>query len=102
MDAVKNDIEELVTKELRAANENFPLFASEHEGYAVMLEEFEELREAVDCMDNVMSSIWRGIRNNSGISEHKLEFARRQAVHAAVEAVQVAAMAQKFMDSLKT
>ena len=41
MNAVKKDVEKLVVKELNSANEQFPLFASLHEGYAVMLEEKE-------------------------------------------------------------
>ena len=39
MDAVKEDVELLVQKELESANKKFPMFHSDHEGYAVLKEE---------------------------------------------------------------
>lgn len=41
MNVVSEDVEKLVKKELEAANERFPQFHSEHEGWAVMQEEAE-------------------------------------------------------------
>lgn len=38
MNAVSEDVEKLVEKELEAANERFPQFHSDHEGWAVMQE----------------------------------------------------------------
>ena len=37
MDAIKQKIYELAETELKAANEKFPLFASSHETYGVIL-----------------------------------------------------------------
>lgn len=37
MDAIKQKIYELTETELKAANEKFPLFASSHEAYGVIL-----------------------------------------------------------------
>ena len=45
MDAIKDNIYELVDKELNAANEKLPPFASSHEAYAVIFEEFDETRD---------------------------------------------------------
>lgn len=42
MDAVEKDVRLLVKKELRAANQNFPMFHSAHEGWAVIREEMSE------------------------------------------------------------
>lgn len=36
MDVVMNDVRLLVKKELAAANKKFPMFASAHEGWAVI------------------------------------------------------------------
>ena len=37
MNAVKQDVEKLVQKELESANRRFPMFRSDHEGAAVIL-----------------------------------------------------------------
>lgn len=47
MDVVRKDVEALVQKELDAANEKFPLFHSAHEGYAVILEENDEIKKTL-------------------------------------------------------
>lgn len=43
MDAVSKDVRRLVNKELEAANRKFRQFASPHEGYAVIVEELNEV-----------------------------------------------------------
>ena len=48
MNAVSEDVKLLVEKELEAANERFPQFHSPHEGWAVIREEAEELRQETD------------------------------------------------------
>ena len=45
MNAVENQVRELVKVELAAANEKFPPFHSAHEGWAVLKEEVEELEK---------------------------------------------------------
>ena len=61
---------DMVRRELARAQTKFPPFKSPHEGYAVILEEVDELWDAVKC------------NNRSG---------------ARSEAVQVAAMALRFL-----
>ena len=67
---------ELVVNELNNANDKFSLFNSSHEGYAVILEELDEL--------------WDEIKNN----KHPMS-----SVNQKKEAIQVAAMAIKFLVS---
>ena len=55
MNAVKQDVEKLVQKELKSANQRFPMFRSDHEGAAVILEEIEEAQED---MNNVQDNFW--------------------------------------------
>lgn len=104
MNAVKNDIETLVQKELKSANEHFPPFNSAHEGYAVLLEEIEELKENVSEIKQNVHAIWQVIRQNDVCEERMDPLINRieiSAVNAAVEAIQVAAMCEKFKALLR-
>lgn len=51
MNELRAEVEAAAQAELNRANEKFPLFNSRHEGYAVVLEELEEAKEA---MENVI------------------------------------------------
>lgn len=98
MNAIKNDVEALVDKELASANEQFPLFNSVHESYAVLLEEAQEATEAGDIITLDLEKFWVSIRNNAPM-EHltaSLDSIRKNAVGMAIEAIQVAAMCDKF------
>lgn len=101
MDAVREDIKQLVTKELAAANEKFPQFRSLHEGAAVLLEEIEELRDEVRYINGYYSDLWEFVRMDGYDLEGLAESVKIHAINAAVEAVQVAAMAEKFLYALE-
>lgn len=100
MNVVSKDVEKLVEKELEAANERFPQFHSEHEGWAVMQEEAEELQEECDSIEMAMEQLWRRIRDGIPTSL-QVALVGQYAEAAACEAVQVAAMAQKYLDMLE-
>ena len=97
MNAVENQVRELVKVELAAANERFPQFHSAHEGYAVIQEEVDELKEDMDRINCRIASLRARVRFNNSCEE----LASRifdDAVNAAVEAIQVAAMCKKFLE----
>jgi len=73
----RDDALDELEKELRVATDKFPPFRSPHEGYAVILEELDELWQEVKQQYDVRSSV--AMRN---------------------EAKQVAAMALRFMIDL--
>lgn len=100
MDAVKEDVELLVQKELESANKKFPMFYSDHEGYAVLKEEVEEAETDLMNVKDVLSVLWRYIKRNVEVpKKRQAELVKMCAIELAVEAIQVAAMAQKFIDS---
>lgn len=72
-----NEYLRLIEKEFESANKKFPMFNSYHEGYAVLLEEVDEL--------------WNEIKhykmNNNQARKERIES----------EAIQVAAMALKIL-----
>lgn len=81
------------------ANAKHDFFSSNHEGYSVLLEEFDELIDECNEIRECFSCIWDKIKVDEldikRICE-KLEF---RAINAACEATQVAAMARKMIAS---
>lgn len=103
MNAVKQDVEKLVQKELESANQRFPLLRSDHEGAAVIVEEIQEAEYEFECIKDRFQELWRAVKCNitSEWIEEINEVIVNRAVNLACEAIQVAAMAQKFIDSQK-
>ena len=100
MNAVKQDVEKLVQKELESANQKFPMFRSDHEGYAVIKEEIEESEQALENTKVYLNLLWIGVKENL-VHERNIKYLKRYAEDLACESIQVAAMAQKFIDSQK-
>lgn len=105
MNKVFNMLPALVVRELAAANDEFPPFQSLHEGYAVMLEEFEETLEALTEVECRLNNMWKDIRlDRTHLVESYAADISNYAQHTAAEAIQVAAMAKKmlaYIDSTK-
>ena len=100
MNVVSEDVAKLVENELEAANERFPQFHSEHEGWAVMQEEAEELQEECARLEMAMEQLWHRIRDGIQTAQH-VALVGQYAEAAACEAIQVAAMARKYLDMLE-
>ena len=101
MNAVSEDVKLLVGKELESANERFPQFHSPHEGWAVIREEVEELLQETDDVEEALNTLWVRVRYNMRANPCFATKIKERAVAAACEAVQVAAMAQKYLDMLE-
>lgn len=97
MNVVENDVRALVDKELAAANERFPQFHSQHEGYAVIQEEVDELKEDTNRINGRTACLWDMVRFNNSCEE-LVSRIYDDAINAACEAIQVAAMCKKFLE----
>ncbi len=98
------EMETAALAELNRANANFPLFNSKHEGWAVIKEELEETREALDDLESSVNVLWDDVRGKD-IPGFIADFCTtddiyRQAVAVAAEATQTAAMILKYSMSL--
>jgi len=96
--SLEAELERLAVAELEQANKKFPLFASDHEGYAVILEEFQESEEEVNRARFRLNRLWESVRADEAQTEY-IRHIRKSMLKAAAEAIQTAAMCEKFIQS---
>lgn len=100
MEKLLKDLRFMARDELERASHEFSTFASDHEGYAVILEEFEEMNEEVEAARRTLACIWRAVKTDAARdAKNMLIAAKGTFLQAAAEAVQAAAMCDKFMRS---
>lgn len=95
---IKTDVSNAVQCEYSASMEKFPLFNSAHEGYAVILEEIEEASTELEQIKELLQHQW----NLTKINGKPCSIVKLLGEHAqllACEAIQVAAMCEKFVES---
>ncbi|WNM19254.1 hypothetical protein [Flavobacterium capsici] len=85
----------LVQRELDFAQAKFPKFASAHEGYAVLLEEIQEMDEEMDIIRVINDVFWKKVKTNSDPSD-TLHQMKLNVLNLIKEAIQVAAMIKRF------
>ena len=99
MNVVSDKVEALVQLEYEADCKDHGPLASLHEGYAVLLEEVEELDEACQGTKTFLQKMWRSLRiDNKEIGIKWAESTKIYAMCAACEAIQVAAVCQRIID----
>lgn len=103
MNAIRQDVEALVQKELESANKKFPkTFRSRHEAYGVMLEEFEEAQnELIECKRYLDEFKYSMKVNGDYMEKENLNKLKERSENLMAEAGQLAAVAQKTLDSRK-
>ena len=99
----EDSINKAVVYELQnIVNKYGAVYASEYEAYAVLKEEIEEAADDLDQLNKDLAYLWALIKNNhikngnGTISE-----ARDYAEMLAQEAVQVAAVCERFLETIK-
>lgn len=101
---IDRHIERLVGLELRESRDYYEEhFHSPHEGYAIIEEEFEEAEHELRKVRDKVENLWEDVK------EDRIDFdfisnmtkMKTRAECLASEAVQIAAMAQKMIDSVE-
>lgn len=98
MQKLIEDVSRLVEEEYGRAGAKFGLTNnSDHETYAVLLEEFQEAQDEMERIERKLSGFWECVKANDS---HHLELGflnslQKYAIYAACECIQVAAMAKK-------
>lgn len=110
MFAKKSDekLNDIVREELSNARTYGQFYSSMHEGYAVLKEEIEETKEAVDSFKGLLHVFWLSVRgqkdkiNRENYSDkEQMEIMYKRAMHVAKEATQVAAVCLKLKESIE-
>ena len=97
MKILREKVKVLVEDELKMANEEFPLFRSDHEAYGVL---DEELNEAMDAAHEAVHAFgdfrYAVFNDDEDMKKDAIDKIRKSAIETACEFVQVAAMARKW------
>lgn len=107
---IANGVSELVQESIKLELENIKknwgdTYNSTHEGYAVLLEEFEEVEQEVEYLQTDLRILWEKIKNNFESIENTDNAAELMCIvmnakHLAEESIQVAAVAEKFIQTI--
>lgn len=101
MNFAKEKVIALVAEELSAANAAHCQFHSLHEGYAVLREEVDECQDEQDEMLLHANGLWQAVkRDRYDLAAAELKAIESTAIRLAAEAIQVAAMARKAMETV--
>lgn len=98
MDELIAEVTECVNKEYGRAGARFGLTNhSDHESYAVILEELQEAKQEIGHFERALSDFWHFVKNDFVDSDKLIECQEmeRRALLGACELIQVAAMAKK-------
>lgn len=100
MKELLNEVEQAVENELARANKQHPLFNSLHQSYGILAEEIAEAKEAFEETEIMFDKFFMCMRKDdySSVNDY-LAYIKKNAIDCAAEMVQVAAMAQKAIDS---
>lgn len=92
----------IASEELHEANKRFPEFNSTHEGYAIIMEERDELQSEIDFIKRELATWWEVVKNGDcDENDFMLAGIEESAINAACEAIQVSAMCKKFTKLFK-
>lgn len=94
-------IEQAVVYELQNIVKKYGAkYHSTHEAYAVLKEEIEEAQECLSYMLLHLGEIWKGVKDNN-IANIDIEQCKQFAIALAEEAVQCAAVCERFEETIK-
>ena len=98
MKELTNSVKLLVENELIDANKKFSMFNSTHEGYAIIKEEIEEAEQELIDVNAILKRVWYFVKRDENVNKDMF-LLKEYAIKLASESIQVAAMAQKFLES---
>ena len=100
MEKLIESVKKITVEELRRANASFEPFNSTHEGYAVALEELDEITDEIGIIKAGMENLWSGVKKNwrNEALNSICIVIKERSILAAAESIQLAAMMDKFIN----
>lgn len=98
MEKLIAEVRECVEREYGRASAKFgPTNNSDHESYAILLEEVDEAKDEISHVDDNLDAFWTSVMRNhwDTVKLQQCKNVERCAILAACELIQVAAMAKK-------
>jgi hypothetical protein len=93
--------EQLIKEELESARGKFSNLNSSHEGYAVVLEEFEELKEEIEAFEQNIQALWKAVKgNDAGNQAENIRHMEAIAKKIIKEGVQLGAMCRRYSEDI--
>lgn len=94
---IREEVIMLADTELEAGINKFGHNNSNHEAYAVLLEEIEEAKSEIHVLEIGQKFIWEDIKRNAKPEDLQKDYKKvyKTAINLAIEAIQCAAMARK-------
>ena len=94
-------VQQAVCFELQNIVKNYgATYASEHEGYAILKEEVEEAQACLEDVLRNISKVWANVKANKDFM-FDLDMVKNFSIALANEAVQCAAVCERFMETIK-
>lgn len=95
---MKTEIKNLIKKELESARSKFPRKqSSTHEGYAVLMEELDELDDEISLLNDYHLKLWGSIKRNHEADQlQSIKQLQKTILKLIEEAIQVGAMINRF------
>ena len=102
MEELVKQVNKLVVEEEERSMKHHPLFNSTHEGIAVIKEEIEETEDELSQLNENTLGAWHFVKkDNTKLLLINIEEMEGNAIRLAAEAIQTAAMCNKFIESFK-
>ena len=100
MVGLKEDIEKLIRERIEFEEQTFSPFCSNHEGAAFIFANIERTERELCIVRGNFKELWESVKQNTDVNWYA-NIVRIAASNLACEAIQVAAVAQKLIDSQK-
>jgi hypothetical protein len=102
VEELKREVGKLMNNELIRANKiNGYSFHSNHEAYAVILEEIQEAEQELSNLQGQMRFLWEAIKQDDDqVIKLRIEQMKKRSILLIAESIQTAAMIQKLIDTL--